>query len=378
MIGDHSGGNESFYKNILQAMIFPPTWRVFLLLKQEADASPYEGRFIIIRFRSTNAVVRNYIEVPMIAKRLGFDLLHMQYFIPFFCPCPVVCTIHDICFEHFKNIFTGMEYIRQKRLVPYAAKKSKVIFTVSSFSKQDIIGKYKISPERIIVTYSAVDECFRVLDKAQLEEDLLRSRFGIGNHPYILTVGNLQPRKNIPRLIEAFKRLKAQSRDAHSGNEIRSKEDLTKTSMQYSDYKLVIVGKKAWMYDDILRSADDEDIILTDYVEDTDLVRLYNAAELFVYPSFFEGFGLPPLEAMACGTPVAVANTTSLPEVVGDAGLYFDPFNVENIQQVLEVLIVDKTTRDELIDKGLDRIKKFSWIKSAQLIIDQYKRCIQG
>lgn len=360
MIGDHSGGNETYYQNVLQRMSFPPNWNVYLFLKPEADAGLFENKFRIIRFKSSNAIKRNFIELPQIAKRLRLDLLHTQYFIPFFCPCPVVCTIHDICFEHYKDIFTRSEYIRQKLLIPYAAKKSKAVFTVSEFSKQDIAEKYNINPERITVTYNAADEKFRKLNATELDEIHLKERFGIGDNPFILTVGNLQPRKNLPRLIEAFKKLQ---RDQFG--------------KQQCGYKLVIVGKKAWMYDSILKLSEDDNIILTDYVSESDLIRLYNAAELFVYPSFFEGFGLPPLEAMACGTPVAVSNESALPEVVGDAGVYFDPFDTENIANTISRTILDRKLREKLIDKGFQRVKRFSWKESAKVICDQYTEIIE-
>ncbi len=361
MLGDHSGGNESYYKNILLNMQVPRGWEIYLFLKPGVDASLFEDRFKIVRFISGNAAERNLIELPMLAHRLKLDLLHTQYFIPFNRPCPVVCTIHDICFEHYKDIFTRSEYIRQKVLVPYAAKKAKKIFTVSEFSKSDISKAYGIPSERIHVTWNAVNEHFGRMAEPWLGEIGLRRKFGIGDAPYILTVGNLQPRKNLPRLIEAFKRLKSQN--GTEGN--------------HHGYKLVIVGKKAWMYENILQLADREDIVLTDYVTESDLIKLYNAAELFVYPSIFEGFGLPPLEAMACGTPVAVSETSSLPEVVGNAGMYFDPFDVESIKTTLQKMLTDQDLRECLAERGFEQVKRFSWTGSAQRIIDTYRSILE-
>ena len=166
----------------------------------------------------------------------------------------------------------------------------------------------------------------------------------------------MQPRKNLPRLIEAFNNWKRDN---------------------LNDIKLVIVGEKAWMYKDILKAAGSEsgNIILTDYVSDEDLVRLYNGAEAFVYPSFFEGFGIPPLEAMACGIPVAVAKAASLPEVVGDAGLYFDPFNVDEIRDSINKLMSDADLRKKLIEKGFQQKNNFQWQESAELIMKAYHLC---
>lgn len=283
-------------------------------------------------------------------------MLHTQYFIPFIRSCKVVCTIHDICFEHYKSIFTKKEYFTQKLLIPYAAKHSEFIFTVSEHAKSDIVTNYRIEPEKVIVTYNAVNDSFRVLDNEELQEEDLRNKFSIGSEPYILSVGNLQPRKNLPRLIEAFNMWK---------------------SKYNNNAKLVLVGKKAWLYNEILKAAGavSNDIVLTDYVTDEDLVRLYNAAECFVYPSFYEGFGIPPLESMACGTPVAVSNATALPEVVGDAAILFNPFDVENITEAINKLMTDEALKNMLREKGLVRRNNFSWNESSKLIYDIYHRC---
>lgn len=191
-----------------------------------------------------------------------------------------------------------------------------------------------------------------LLNEEELNESELRNKFDITGNRIILSVGNLQPRKNLPRLMRAFVKLK---KDSH-----------------FSDVQLVVVGKKAWMFDDIMKESADnnKDIILTDYVSNEDLVRLYNLADGFVYPSFYEGFGIPPLEAMACGTPVAVANATSLPEVVGDAGMYFDPFSEEEItNSIVKLLDEDKAIRDE---KRIERVNCFNWQDSANAMFSKY------
>lgn len=358
MIGDHSGGNESYYSNILKKISVGKDDTFYLFVKKSADVSLFEGKFKIVRFESESAFKRHFVELPRLCLKYHLDILHTQYFVPFYRPCPTVCTIHDICFEHYKNIFTKKEYMRQKILIPYAAKHSKVIFTVSENAKNDISERYKIDKNKIVVTYNAVSDSFRRLSPNDLNEIELRKKFGIGGAPYILSVGNLQPRKNLPRLIQAFVQFKRETRDCVT--------------------KLVIVGKKAWMYSEIINAVNEmpNDIILTDYVSETDLIRLYNAATCFVYPSFFEGFGIPPLEAMACGTPVAVANATSLPEVVGKSGLYFDPFNVEDIKNTIIDLMTDKKLRGELAEKGYQQKEQFSWQESADKWTEAYSRIV--
>lgn len=351
MIGDHSGGNESYYTNILQNMNIPNDISIYLFLSKDVDDSVYRKKFIIVRFQSQNAFIRNFIELPKLCKRYHLNILHTQYFIPFYRPCKIVCTIHDICFEHFTDIFTKKEYFRQKILIPYAAHKSEKIFTVSKYSKGDIAKHYNISDSKIIVTYNAVNSEFKPLEKATRKK--VRTKYGIKNHKYVLSVCNLQPRKNLVRLIRAFRMMKEEK----PGKE-----------------QLVIVGKKAWMFNDILKEAlgNSNDIIFTDYVPEEDLIRLYNDASCFIYPSYFEGFGIPPLEAMACGTPVAVANATSLPEVVGDAGLYFDPYNETEIKDTIKVLLSDEELCRILREKGLKRAHEFKWEVSSKKIINTY------
>lgn len=241
-------------------------------------------------------------------------------------------------------------------LIPYAAKNSACVFTVSSHAKQDIQEHYSIPEDKVIVTYNATDPSFRKLTSSELMVEELKKKFEIKANRYILSVGNLQPRKNLVRLIRAFIKLK-------------------KTE---PEIQLVLVGKKAWMYDEILKAAIEgsEDIIFTDYVDQEELVRLYNGAELFVYPSFFEGFGIPPLEAMACGVPVVVANATSLPEVVGDAGSYFDPFDIDSILESIKKMLYDRELRERSIERGYERVKAFAWERSSRIIMDTYQQIL--
>lgn len=352
MLGDRSGGNETFYKNVLGNMSLPDGYKAYLFVSPEGDFSEYEGRFEVVRFKSSNPLIRYFIELPKLCREYSLDLIHTQYFLPVAIGCSTVCTIHDICFEHFDDIFPKFERMRQKALISYAAQHADKVLTVSEDAKRDIMETYNVAEHSVQVAYNAVSNSFRVLSNNELVRLNVREKYDIGSDPYVLSVGNLQPRKNLPRLIRAFSRY---SRNIET------------------PVKLVIVGKRAWQYDEIVSEGNSlDEVVFTGYVQDEDLVGLYNEAACFVYPSLYEGFGIPPLESMACGTPVAVSNASSLPEVVGDAGILFDPYSEDEIESAISKLMTDRTLREELSAQGLERAKVFSWKSTAETVVDQY------
>ena len=356
MLGDHSGGNQRFYENILQHMTVPADSTIFLFVKRGTDISIYKDRFKIVYLKSKSSSGRYLWELPRLCRKLKLDILHTQYFIPFIRPCRTICTIHDICFEQNSSWFARKDYIFQKTMIPYAARHSDHIVTDSEYSRQDIIKCYRISPQKISVIYSAADDQFFQADAAKINSTSVRVKYGIGDTPYILSVGNLNPRKNIARLIRAFLMLKKK----YGGNE-----------------KLVIVGKNDYKADEVLSEASN-DIIFTGYVNNEDLTGLYHESRCFVYPSLYEGFGIPPLEAMAGGTPVAVSNRTSLPEVVGEAGLYFDPEDETQIMQSIHSLLTDSVLRETLVRNGYEQAKRFDWKASAEKLTALYEGVNQG
>lgn len=361
MLGGHWGGNESYYKNILENMSVPNDMEIYVFVKKTADVSKLSKQLKIVYLGNHGAYYRNLVEIPMLCRKYKLDILHMQYFIPFFNTVKTVVTIHDICFEHFDNLFTRREYIRQKLLIPYAANKSEAIVTVSHFSKADICETYRISEDKVIVTPNAADSCFEILAKGA-DRKLLSQKFGIAeDSEYILSVGNLQPRKNIARLLQAYIKYK---------------------NKEKSYVKLVLVGKKAWKYSDIFETISDginegtlekDDVILTDYVAQEDLVQLYNASIGFIYPSLFEGFGIPPLEAMACGTNIAISNIDSLAETTGGNGIVFEPNSVDEIEKAIETLVRCKNNKK---DVQLSKWAKehYMWASSAETIVALYER----
>lgn len=297
-------------------------------------------------------VIDNFI-FPLHALWRKADLLHCPAFI-----LPLwnfrykkVITIHDLGFYIFGGQFARGWHTRHMRfMLPYSISKADKIIAVSQATKQQIVDIFKINPEKVAVTYEGVSEKYRVIkDRAEVNKTLLKYRL---QAPYILFVGTMDPRKNLVRLIQAFQKVKL------------GKKDL----------KLVIVGRKGELYtDELNKLIASGDIILTGYVEEEDMVCLYNGASVFVFPSLYEGFGLPILEAMACGTPVITSNVYSMPEVAGDAALLVDPENVEALAKGIKRLQDETALRSELIAKGLTRASAFTWDKTATATLTVYQ-----
>jgi glycosyltransferase involved in cell wall biosynthesis len=245
--------------------------------------------------------------------------------------------------------------------VRHTAKSASHIITLSEYSRRDIIETYGIAPERISVTPASAPASFAPVTE---EKELARVRdlYGIEGD-YVLSVGAIQPRKNLSRLIAAYSSL----RRTQAGGKLP---------------QLVLVGKCAWLYDETLRTIKDlevsNSVVLTGYVPEDHLPALYSGALFFVYPSYFEGFGLPPLEAMKCGAPVIVGNKTSLPEIVGDAGVLVDPFDVNEIACAMERLMRDSSFRSHLRAKGLERAKLFDWKETARRTLAVYRKAAGG
>jgi glycosyltransferase involved in cell wall biosynthesis len=221
----------------------------------------------------------------------------------------------------------------------------------SEATRHDLIEIYGTPDSKIHVLYSGVHDTFYpVEDKERLQA--VRDRYEIGTHPYIFSVGTVQPRKNYDRLVEAF----------HQLNE--------------PDVKLVIAGGKGWLDESLYRRIADLDlqkrVVFLGFTPDEDLPALYSAARLFAFPSLYEGFGLPPLEAMACGVPVVASNRSSLPEVIGNAGLLVNPYDVEELAHALSRGLHDDTLRNSLINRGQLRVQSFTWRLAARKLLAHY------
>ena len=300
-----------------------------------------------------NRIIRIPISFPIRLAMDSIDVFHCQYMGPPLAKTPYVVMIHDIIHEYFPEFYPRSLCYMMRVFYPISARRANRILTVSESSKRDIIKYFKVSEEKVIVTYDAAAEDFRPI----MEKDKIKSalqKYGI-NGEYILFVGRLEPRKNIPSLIRAFHELK---------------------KWKNIKQKLVIVGMKYFRHEEIFKCVNDlglqSEVILTGRVEDDDLPLFYNGASLFVYPTIAEGFGIPPLEAMACGTPVISSNTSSLPEVVGDAGILIDPYNIKDLAGAIYKVLSDKNLQEKMKIEGLKRAKVFSWKKTAKKTLNVF------
>lgn len=277
-----------------------------------------------------------------------------SHYAPRFSPVPTAIAIMDVAYFKFPELFKSKDLYQLREWTKYSVHNAKKIFTISEFSKNDIIKEYNIESENVIVTYPGIKQVLSSKYKV-VSMEKLRDKFKISEN-YILFVGTLQPRKNIVRLIEAFSKLVLSSKY----EEVGIKKNL----------QLIIVGKKGWQFEEILSAPEKynvlESVKFLDFISDEDLPFLYTNALCYVLPSLYEGFGLPVLEAMKYNCPVITSNVSSLPEAAGDAALYFDPMNVDDIVDKIEKVISSEKLRKELIEKGKKQIKKFSWEKTAK------------
>ncbi len=283
--------------------------------------------------------------------------------LPLLNPKKSVVTIHDIGFEHFPAAYHWADKLYHKLIIQIIKRSATTIITPSQFTKDDIIRTYGLAPEKISVVHNGYDSThYRQFtpEERVTARQTLKDKYHLDT-PFILFIGRLELKKNIPRLVAAFAQFKARRPAA--------------------THKLVLIGAPGLTFHLVAKQIKkfklEKDIIMPGWVGDDDLPIFLNAAELFVFPSLFEGFGIPVLEAMACGCPVICSNTTSLPEVAGDSALMFDPADTEAITGAMESLLVASASdpaaaenpRQALITRGLTRAQQFSWAKTARQIL---------
>lgn len=360
-VGAQLAGNETYAVNLIEALAeIDQSNQYTLYVTKQLAADRFKNRWANFEVKRTlphTPLVRIPLILSAELRRNPVDVLHVQYTAPPLAPCAVVATIHDLSFEHLPETFNRRSRAQLRLTVRRTARNAAQILTLSEFSRRDVIETYGIDPDRVAVTPAAAPAHFRPETNAT---DLrrIRATYGI-EREYILALGSIQPRKNLVRLINAY-------------------SSLWKERQNLAMPQLVIAGKRGWREGETMRAAElsaaAHDIRFIGYVVEADLPELFSGAMCFAYPSYFEGFGLPVLEAMQCGTPVIAGNRTSLPEVAGEAALLVDPFDETVIADALRNLIENPDRRNDLRVKGIERAKQFSWQQTARLTLQAYER----
>jgi glycosyltransferase involved in cell wall biosynthesis len=290
---------------------------------------------------------------PLLLRLNGADLFHGTLnVIPFACPVPGIVTVHDLAFIRFPHTFRSYNRTYLDFATRLSVRRAARVLAVSEHTKHEVVGLLGVPPERVVVTPNAARAHFRPPDAATLAQFRARKELP---EQFVLYVGTLEPRKNLTTLLDAYSQV------------VRS-----------SNAPLIVGGGKGWLYDAVFERLEAlglrDRVHFVGYLDEEDLPLWYAAATVFVFPSLYEGFGMPPLEAMACGTPVVTSNTTSLPEVVGDAGLMVSPRDAEALAEALLRLLRDADLRAELRARGLQRARTFSWRASAERTLHVYEQ----
>ena len=353
-VGQHLTGNETYIRNLLNC---------FAVLDRQAEFVAYISRQdafdqVPDRFQKKRVAINPYV-------RLGYDLprrvaedrpnlLHVQYTAPIRCAAPIVVSVHDVSFLEHPEYFTSLRALQLRLTVRRTVRSAACVLTPSEFSKRRILEAYRLAEEKVVVLPNGVSSAFHPVAREAAQRSLPAS-LNIP-FPYVLTVGDLQPRKNHLGLIRAF-------------------EELVRNYPQLPHH-LVVVGKETW-YAPTVRAAAKKSLLhdrihFTGFVDDDQLHRLYGACDLMVYPSFYEGFGLPIVEAMACGRAVACSNTSAMPEVADSAAILFDPCSQRDLVAAMRDLLLNPELRLRMERLGAQRATLFNWEKTAAKTLDLY------
>jgi glycosyltransferase involved in cell wall biosynthesis len=327
------------------------------------EIGPLPSNFQTVPLLDADNTAKGYFECRSIINRLTCDLAHIPHLfsIPRNLPCRYVVTVHDVL-EHMyrardrSSLRRSLHFQLTRRVLKGASR----ILAVSRYTKSEIEKLFGIPGTRIEVVYNAIDERFLRGHASDTDRQVLAERYLV-TYPFLLYAGRISPHKNLVRIIEAFSALKA---------------ELEKEG-RFPDLKLIIIGDELSKHPDlrrtVIRGGVQNDVRFMGFVPIEMLRVFYDAAKIFVFPSLYEGFGLPPLEAMAHGTPVVTSNTSSLPEVVGNAAVLVNPENVFEIMRALLRVLLDQTVREKYKQRGYDQAKKFSWDASARQILGVYE-----
>ena len=333
---------------------------------EEIGALP--ANFLTIPLLAPERTLQGYREFRSALQRLNCDLVHIPnlFSMPRMLPCPYVMTVHDML-EHMSrsrergNLWRSVYFQMTKRVLAGAAR----IFAVSNFTRTEIEKLFEVPPGHVDVVYNAIDERFLHGHASAADRELIAQRYQV-TYPFLLYAGRISPHKNVVRMIEAFSALKTK----------------LERDQAYPDLKLIIIGDDLSGNPDlrrtVVRSGVQHDVRFLGFVPIEVLRIFYDEAKVFVFPSLYEGFGLPPLEAMAHGTPVVTSNVTSLPEVVGNAAVLVNPENVFEIMRALHRVLMDQALRERMKERGYKQATRFSWESSVRRILEGYRQVTAG
>ncbi|HXT69894.1 MAG TPA: glycosyltransferase family 1 protein [Vicinamibacterales bacterium] len=354
----HDYGIGTYVRNLLRELARQNDDAEYVLLCPPADIEELRAlgpRFQPVAERSGNYSVREQISIPRTLARSRVDLFHApHYVVSPFVTTPYVVTIHDCIHLRFPQYLPNRRALHYARvMMRMSAKRSRRVLTVSQASKDDILHYLRVPDSKVEVIYNALDERLAVVPTPD-EVDRVRQRFQL-TAPFVLYAGNIKPHKNLDRLIEAFSIMRKSGID---------------------DVQLLIIGDEISKYPSLRRLVHRHHLYphvrFLGFVPDATLAVLYRLAAVFVFPSLYEGFGLPPLEAMAAGTPVVTSNVSSLPEVVGNAALLIPPTDAAAIADAIARVLNQPGLRAELVERGFERVKQFSWERSVARVRQVY------
>jgi glycosyltransferase involved in cell wall biosynthesis len=360
---DNRAGAERYTQNIIRHLIAADPRNVYYLILSRINQTYYgsnqeTAHNLVWGGNTRNKLIRilgEQVYLPRLVRRKGLDLLFSPCNIgPRNPPVPMVITLFDLHWLRFPELFSPLRLAYLRRALTWSVRKAEAVLTISENSKKDLINLLSVPEEKITVTYVGLDPLFQKIPPPS-EIDALRRRYGLKDR-FILSVGQLHKRKNIPGLLQAFRRLAA-----HSPLNVQ----------------LVLAGGEGDGSAEVreaVRPLGRDRVVFTGCLPDEDLLRFYHAAECLVYPSFYEGFGLPVLEAMACGCPVITSNVSSLPEVAGEAALLIDPYRVETIASALVSLLTNPCLSQTLIQKGFEQARRFTWEAAARKTLEVFEK----
>jgi len=355
-LGRHLTGNEVYARNLLRGLATADPESDFVAYVSVKEAGEWIQGCSRIRKVSINPFVRLGFQLSAKLRKDRPELVHVQYTAPLGCPVPVVVSVHDVSFLEHPEFFPRLRAEQLRWTVRRTVNAAVRVLTGSDFSRASILRAYSdLDPDKVMVVPNAAGGGFRPLSRESAAA-FVRARFGLAA-PFVLTVGDLQPRKNHVGLIRAFARL------------VRAYPQLR--------HDLVLVGKETWASGRVREAARQsgvrDRIRFTGFVSDDELLRLYGACDTFVFPSFYEGFGLPILEAMACARAVACSRTSAMPEVADGAAILFDPYSTDEIARALADLLLDSELRLRMERLGAQRSAHFSWNRTARMTASVYR-----